>query len=50
MENEPLMPLQENNIRAAVKKLYKTEKIVNYDLDFSKWEIVDSVVFRHIKL
>ena len=39
MENEPLMPLQENNIRAAVKKLYKTEKIVNYDLDFSKWEI-----------
>ena len=39
MENRPLMPLQENNIRAAVKKLYKTEKIVNYDLDFSKWEI-----------
>lgn len=38
-ETEPLQPLQQNVISAAVKKLYKTEKIVNYDLDFSKWEI-----------
>jgi hypothetical protein len=40
MESEPLQPLQQNVISAAIKKLYKTEKIVNYDLDFSKWEIL----------
>jgi hypothetical protein len=38
-EPEVLTPLQQNNISAAIKKLYKTEKIVNYDLDFSQWEI-----------
>jgi hypothetical protein len=38
-EAEPLQPLQQNNISAAIKKLYKTERIVNYDLDFSKWEV-----------
>lgn len=31
--------LQDENILAAVKKLYQSEKIVNYDLDFTKWKI-----------
>ena len=35
MEPEILQPLQQNVIASAIKKLYKTEKIVNYDLDFS---------------
>lgn len=36
---ETLTPLVQNTISHAVKKLYKSEKIVNYDLDFSKWEV-----------
>lgn len=31
--------LQDENIKAAVKKLYQTEKIVDYNLDFSQWAI-----------
>jgi hypothetical protein len=31
--------LQDENIKAAVKKLYQSEKIVDYNLDFSKWTI-----------
>lgn len=37
--NEELTPLQNATIAHAVKKLYNTEKIVNYNIDFSKWKI-----------
>jgi hypothetical protein len=37
--DEPLTKLQDATISHAVKKLYKTEKIVSHDLDFSKWKI-----------
>lgn len=36
---EELTPLQNTNISHAVKKLYQSEKIVNYDIDLSKWKI-----------
>ena len=36
---EDLTPLQSSNINHAVKKMYQSERIVNYDLDFSKWKI-----------
>lgn len=36
---EDLTKLQTATINHAVQKLYKTEKIVNYDLDLSKWRI-----------
>lgn len=31
--------LQDENIKAAVRKLYQSEKIVDYNLDFSQWVI-----------
>jgi hypothetical protein len=37
--SEELTPLQNATIAHAVKKLYKTEKIVNYNIDFSRWKI-----------
>ncbi len=37
--SEELTPLTESNITAALKKLYRTEKIVSHDLDLSKWKI-----------
>jgi co-chaperonin GroES (HSP10) len=36
---DDITPLQNASINHAIKKLYKTEKIVNYDLDLSKWKI-----------
>lgn len=36
---EELTKLQESTITHVVKNLYRTEKIVNYDLDQSKWTI-----------
>ena len=39
MEQEELTKLQTATINHAVNKLYKTEKIVNYDLDLSRWKI-----------
>lgn len=39
MEEQELTPLQNLNIAHAIKKLYQTERIVNYDLDLSKWKI-----------
>lgn len=37
--SEELTPLQQSNISEGIRKLYRTEKIVNHDLDFSKWTI-----------
>lgn len=31
--------IQDENIKSAVRKLYQSEKIVDYNLDFSKWTI-----------
>ncbi len=36
---EELTPLQHSNISEGIRKLYRTEKIVSHDLDFSKWTI-----------
>lgn len=38
-DDKKTTPLQDATIAHAVKKLYTTEKIVNYDLDLSKWKI-----------
>ena len=37
--SEDLTPLQLRNIEDAAVKAYKSEKIVEYDLDLSNWEI-----------
>jgi co-chaperonin GroES (HSP10) len=39
MDDKHTTPLQDATIAHAIKKLYKTEKIVNHDLDLSKWKI-----------
>lgn len=36
---EELTKLQEATISHAIRKHYQSEKIVNYDLDFSRWNI-----------
>lgn len=36
--SEELTPLQQSNISNVVSKLYQSEKIVNYDLDLSRWK------------
>lgn len=38
-DDSNLTKLQEENVSTAIKKLYKTEKIVNWDLDFTNWKI-----------
>lgn len=37
--SEELTKLQEATINHVVTKMFQSEKIVNYDLDFSKWNI-----------
>lgn len=37
--SEDLTPLQKTNIDHVVKKLYQSEKIVNHDIDMTKWDI-----------
>lgn len=37
--SEELTKLTQHTISHAIQKHFKTEKIVNYDLDFSRWNI-----------
>lgn len=39
MESEELTPLQTANISNAIRQFTNTERIVNYDVDLSKWKI-----------